>query len=133
MIFTATAEQMEMYWLNYYFPEMMKKSIAQMPSQAKIVKALKLAGFNEIIIEPYEIQNSLEDLFLYSGKNKPQIYLDPQIRKNISTFASLANTEELEKGCALLDADIKSGKIIKVMENYKSEQGDYLFIIGNKV
>ena len=78
-------------------------------------------------------QSSLEDLFLYSGKNKPQIYLNPQIRKNISTFASLADTEEVEKGCALLDTDIESGKIVEIMNNYKSGQkGDYMFIAGCK-
>ena len=31
VVFTATAEQMEVYWLNEYFPDAMKKSIIQMP------------------------------------------------------------------------------------------------------
>jgi SAM-dependent methyltransferase len=133
VVFTATAEQMERYWLNHYFPEMMQKSIAQMPAKEKIISTLQLAGFQSINLEPYEIKSSLEDLFLYSGKNKPQMYLDPQIRRNSSSFAALADPVEVEKGCASLSKDIRLGKIIEVMDNYKSEQlGDYLFITGCK-
>lgn len=133
VIFTAIAEQLENYWLNEYFPEAMRKSIQQMPGEEVIYKALRGAGFRRIWWEPYEIRDSLQDFFLYSGKHNPEIYLDAGIRKGISTFASLAEPGEIEQGCARLKADIGSGKILRVMESYSAwGKGDYMFIAGNK-
>ena len=47
VIFTATAEQMEGYWLNEYFPEAMKKSILQMPGENLLLKLLGVLGFGD--------------------------------------------------------------------------------------
>lgn len=132
VIFTATAEQMESYWVNEYFPEAMRKSIEQMPSQKTVEEALKGAGFNQVIWEPYEIKNDLQDWFLYSGKHRPEMYLDPKTRLGISTFASLADADEIKKGCEILAADIGSGKIHQVMKSYASRIGDYMFVVGCK-
>jgi SAM-dependent methyltransferase len=133
VIFTSTSEQMRGYWLNEYFPEAMKKSIEQMPSKMKIMNAMKHVGFESIEIESYEIRDDLEDLFLYCGKNHPEFYLDSLIRMGISTFAVLANSREVEKGCALLATDIGSGRIHEVMRSYKKQSdGDYMFVIGQK-
>ena len=48
VIFTATSEQIRGYWLNEYFPEAMKKSIALMPGKNEIKESLKKAGFSTI-------------------------------------------------------------------------------------
>jgi SAM-dependent methyltransferase len=132
VIFTATAEQVKGYWLNEYFPEAMRKSVDQMPSRNTIEKTLRDAGFNPVIWERYEIKNDLQDWFLYSGKHRPEMYLDPKIRLGISTFASLADAGEIKKGCDLLAADIRSGKIHQVTNSYNSRIGDYMFVVGCK-
>lgn len=133
VIFTATSEQMEGYWLNEYFPKAMKQSIDQMPSKDELTEAFKNAGFDEIQLEPYEIKHDLQDYFLYSGKYRPEIYLDPVLRMSMSTFAALAESREVEEGCNLLEADIHSGRIYQVIDSYDvKEEGDYLFITGNK-
>lgn len=133
VIFTATSEQMKRYWLNEYFPEAMGKSIRQMQRKSEIVGALKKAGFNKISFELYEIKEALEDFFLYSGKNHPEIYLDPRVRMNICTFAALAESDEVKRGCSLLDADIRSGRIHQVIDSYRLQiKGDYMFVIGRK-
>ena len=133
VIFTATSEQMRKYWLNHYFPQAMKKSIEQMPGKSEIESALKGAGFKTIDFELYEIRDDLEDLFLYSGKNQPELYLQDNIRRNISTFAAIASPAEVKKGCTSLEADIRSGRIKQVIESYLSQDiGDYAFVIAHR-
>lgn len=132
VIFTSTPLQMQGYWLNYYFPEMMKRSCLQMPTLALVEEALLTAGFRLIEKEKYEIRDDLKDMFMYIGKNKPERYLDSTIRNGISTFSDLAEVDEMEKGLEQLTNDITSGKIDKIIRSYRNITGDYLFIKAEK-
>ena len=80
----------------------------------------------------YEINTELQDLFLYSGKEKPEIYLDANFRGGISTFANLACKDEVMLGCQKLSNDIESGKIVDIVKSYENTLGDYLFLIATK-
>lgn len=133
VLFTATPEQMSKYWLVEYFPEAIYKSAEQMPSFERIKESLKEAGFKSVDIELYYISESLQDLFLYSGKHRPEIYLDENVRSGISTFALLASAKEIAAGCEKLAADIHTGRITEIVKKYESDQGDYLFVIAEKV
>ena len=126
-IFAFTEQQVGGYWLNHYFPKMMEDSMQQMPARDEVIKALSASGFKLIGEEPYFIQPDLQDKFLYSGKYKPSYYLDPNIRKGISSFSDLANQDEVTKGLQLLESDIHSGKINKIIEEYENDWGDYIF------
>jgi len=132
VIFTSTPEQMKSYWLNHYFPEMMADSINQMPSYTAISSALSTNDFDIINEEKYFIRHDLQDKFLNVGKENPAIYLDAKVRQGISSFSSLANKTEIEKGLIHLKSDINSGKIAQVVSSYQNEKGDYLFIIAKK-
>ncbi|ELR70649.1 putative MerR-family transcriptional regulator [Fulvivirga imtechensis AK7] len=129
VIFTSTPEQMRGYWLNHYFPYMLRDSIAQMPSPEKIKVALDASGLQVTDTEPYFIHSDLEDLFLYSGKHNPKLYLNPEVRQGISSFAALANKTEVDKGLEKLKNDINSGEIDQVMQEYENALGDYIFIV----
>lgn len=128
VIFTGLAEQMGNYWLCHYFPQMMARAIEKMPSESEIRLALGQSGFKSVSVTPYFVTNELQDLFLYSGKHRPDLYLDADIRANISSFASLATSAELQEGLAQLSADLKSGDFASVKEQYATELGDYAFI-----
>ena len=52
VLLTAFTEQMQRYWLSRYFPSMMAKSSAQMPTRAGTLVALDTAGFDVLAIEP---------------------------------------------------------------------------------
>jgi len=106
-----------------------RRSAAQLPDLETISAALRKAGFTGIETEFYKTRENLEDLFLYSGKFKPALYLDPKVRANISTFALLTDESELKAGCERLAADISSGQIDKVIEQHK-DSDDYLFVIA---
>jgi ubiquinone/menaquinone biosynthesis C-methylase UbiE len=132
VIFTAFPEQMQNYWLCHYFPEMMRRSCEKMPSKQSVVASLQLAGFEIASINPFFVTNQLQDLFLYSGKERPEFYLDPVIRANISSFASLCSKEELEQGLLALRADIESERFREISQRYESLFGDYAFVVARK-
>jgi hypothetical protein len=93
---------------------------------------LQRAGFTSVTNEKYFVTNDLQDLFLQSGKHNPSIYLDEQVRRGISSFATAKNPDEVANGLHLLREDIASGKIAEVIRNYESEAGDYLFVAAQK-
>jgi SAM-dependent methyltransferase len=132
-IFTSTFEQMKGYWLNEYFPEMMQVSMREMPARKQIETSLNLAGFHDVIWEPYSVQDDLQDFFLYVGKNKPEMYLSWEIRMGSSAFAHYGDSPAVEKGCEALSQDIQSGRIVEVMGVYAGRSdGDYSFIVAEK-
>lgn len=132
VIFTASPEQMKNYWLIEYFPKAMEASLVQMPSFDTVTGALRNVGFSIVGSETFMVQPDLQDFFLYSGKYKPEMYLNTEVRKGISTFASLALEEEIKKGCQRLRHDIDCGKIYDVLSAYSSIYGDYMFIVAKK-
>jgi ubiquinone/menaquinone biosynthesis C-methylase UbiE len=132
VMLTATPKQMEGYWLNHYFPKMLKDSIEQMPAFQQIEQNLTINGFKIMETEPYSIQPDLQDLFLYAGKHDPSLYLNEQVRHGISSFSNLANAEEVAKGLLLLQQDMETGKVNDIIKSYENTTGDYLFIVANK-
>ncbi len=132
VIFTATPHQMKGYWLNHYFPKMLDDSMIQMPSYELLKTSMNKGGFDLIATEKYFIHKELQDLFLYSGKHDPQRYLDPQVRHGISSFSALANAAEVKQGLQQLQEDIATGRVNEIISQYENEEGDYLYVIGQK-
>jgi ubiquinone/menaquinone biosynthesis C-methylase UbiE len=132
VIFTATPEQMRAYWLMHYFPTMLRDSGKQMLPAETIEANLLRAGFTDIQTEKYFVTNDLQDLFLQSGKHNPSSYLDENVRRGISSFATAKNADEVATGLERLREDIASGEIGNVMRKYESEAGDYLFVVARK-
>lgn len=132
VIFTSDPEQMKGYWLNAYFPEIMKASIKQMPDSKEVITQLEKVGFIVSNTEKYFVKPDLEDLFLYAGKHRPELYFEADVRSGISSFADLANHEQVQSGLERMRTDMGSGKITDLMSNYENTLGDYLFIIATK-
>ena len=132
-IFTAFPSQMRRYWLCYYFPRMMERACEQMPDEEQVIKALNQAGLILDEIRSFEIKPELEDFFLYSGKQRPEMYLSQSVRSGISSFRNgFCSTEELLSGLASLEKDIKSGDISSVISRYANQEGDYSFVVARK-
>ncbi len=132
VIFTSTPKQMKNYWLNHYFPKMLNDSMQQMPSYEDVSSIMKNAGFKIVNTEKYFVKPNLEDLFLQSGKYNPELYFKPEVRNGISSFAALANKNEVDTGLKKLRVAIDNNKINSIIRSYESNAGDYLFIIGQK-
>jgi hypothetical protein len=54
--------------------------------------------------------------------------LDPAVRANISSFANLAPSAEIQDGLARLTADLQSGAFASVKARYATQVGDYACI-----
>lgn len=132
VVFTSTPNQMEGYWLNHYFPKMLRSSIYKMPSLDSIRGAAKEAGLELRNVEEYSVKNDLQDHFLYVGKHDPEYYFDEQIRRGISSFSTLSSTEEVEQGLSMLKSDIENGAFKKIRNKYENNLGDYLFLTFEK-
>lgn len=132
VIFTATPLQMQGYWLNHYFPEMMKKSMIQMPSWESLEQGISRAGLHILHKEKYFVRPDLQDYFLYSGKSRPELYLDKTIRQGISSFADLAIAKEISSGLSRLQLDLRNNKLEEIIKGYENEDGDYLFMVLEK-
>ena len=128
VIFTATPKQMHTYWLSHYFPVMMEMSCEQMPTLEQVEESLSNAGFTISTQKPFYITPELKDFFLYSGKQRPEMYLSKKVRKGISSFHNFCTTAELESGLNKLQTDIDSDQITEVINQYQSDIGDYLFV-----
>jgi hypothetical protein len=123
---------MRHYWLNAYFPRAMGRAIDQLPSDRQLQAAIDQAHLRVVVTEPWSVPRDPIDLFLYSGKHNPSLYLDARVRQGISTFANLAEAIEVETGLACLQHDIASGTIAQVMARYASAEGDYLFLVAQR-
>ncbi len=132
VVFTAFPEQMRNYWLCNYFPEMMARSIGTMPAKPVVLDALREAGFDLKEIVPFHVTNELQDLFLYSGKGRPQFYLNASIRANISSFSTFCPGPELAHGLSALRSDIEDNSIVSVVQKYSGTVGDYAYVIAHK-
>ncbi len=132
VIFTCTPEQMQDCWLLEYFPKMMEDSMRSFSPFDRLESALSAAGFGYIKQQPFFVTDSLTDLFLYSGKYRPEIYLNPAVRAGISSFHLSVYGDEIEVGLTRLKKDIESGYIREIMKTYESKKGDYSFVFAKK-
>lgn len=131
VIFSWTPEQILNYWLNDYFPRMMRASCVTPPLE-EMEAILDTSGFTLAGTEKYFVQPDLQDHFLYSNKFRPEQYLRPEIRNGASSFTVFATPEEVAWGLKALEKDIASGRINEVMQQYENDLGDYLFLIAEK-
>ena len=123
---------MRHYWLNHYFSTALKKSVEQMPAATLVKDALTQAEFTITQEENFFVTNDLQDLFLYSGKHRSHIYLDPNVCAGVTTFWSLAGRAEIDDGFASLKSDIKSGTIDEIIGSYDDSAGDYVYLKAEK-
>ena len=121
------------YWLCHYFPQMMQNYIETRPARDSVTRSLRYAGFETKEIIPFHVTNELQDLFFFGGKDRPELYFDPVFRANMSPFATLCSPDELHEGFISLRDDLDSGKFQSVANGYRSENGDYAYVIAEKI
>ena len=133
VIFTSSSEQMRHYWLNEYFPGMMRAACRQMPSLDAVAAAMGENGLEISAVRPFFVTRDLQDFFLYCGKQRPEMYLSAAVRQGISSFRNLCPQAELKTGLQRLKQDIESGEVKKVIDGFSHPSGDYCFLAAGKV
>jgi SAM-dependent methyltransferase len=89
------------FWLFDYFPELLRADRHIFPNIARFEDAF---GSLETIVVP--VPADCCDGFLGAYWKRPSAYLDPVVRKNISTFSKIGN---IDSQLARLENDIVSG------------------------
>ncbi|MGE3692610.1 MAG: class I SAM-dependent methyltransferase, partial [Novosphingobium sp.] len=88
-------------WLTDYFPQLAVLDRRQMPDMTEYARWL-----GPVRIEPVPIPHDCTDGFLAAYWRRPAAYLDPRIRKAISSFWMIG---DLAEGLARLESDLESG------------------------
>lgn len=129
VIFSAFPEQLEAYWLGHYFPSMMTAAVCACPSRNAVDEALSAAGSRLAGLEPWDVPPDPVDMFLYAGKDRPELYHDEGLRNGISSFREFANAEVAD-GLARLRADLDSGRWEAIRARAEQGRGDYCFLVA---
>jgi ubiquinone/menaquinone biosynthesis C-methylase UbiE len=130
--FTALPEQAAEFWLNAYFPELMRRAIERMPGRDRVHAALARSGLTFTELVPFNVPEDPVDFVLYCGKHRPEVYFDARVRGNIFAFTPLDLAGEIGEGLARLDEDIKSGQFQQTLENFSDVLGDYVLLVAEK-
>lgn len=90
------------FWLEDYIPEIRGVDYALFPTLDELEQML-----GDIYVETLELPRDLSDGFMCAHWRRPEAYLDPGIRRAISTFSRIRDVEDrLDK----LKEDIDSGE-----------------------
>lgn len=130
--FTAFPEQAQQFWLNAYFPELMRRAATRMPGKDRIESAFAKSGLRLAEIVPFDVPTDPVDFVLYCGRHRPEVYFDAKVRGNIFAFTALDLAQEVGTGLAQLDEDISSGRFAAVAAGFDASGGDYILLVGEK-
>ena len=132
VIFTSSPEQCLNSWLVHYFPFIGELGKKWLPTEELITEHLQSAGFSTVHFERFFVSNDTKDLYLYTGKYRPEIYFDPVVRAGMTPFNKPEYAQEIAEGLAQLDADMRSGMINEIIAAHESDLGENVFIVAEK-
>jgi len=107
VLFTYDPRLGREFWFNEYFPEIYKREFNLFPPLEEVITLLA-GNIWKPEIRDFPLPHDLSDKNMHSGWNRPEIYLDEQMRSNTSGFAR-APESEVEQGLSLLKEDLQSG------------------------
>jgi ubiquinone/menaquinone biosynthesis C-methylase UbiE len=107
--FTRDPRLAETCWLEEYFPEVWAESHAAYAPLAKVAEELGTATGAPVRIEAFELPADLNDCFAASGWNRPEMYLEENVRSGMSPFARTAPAL-VQRGVERLRHDLRTGQ-----------------------
>ena len=121
IILTVDPRQSQKFWFNDYFPEIAQHAFKVFPPISEVIDIFSVIKRWSTQIIKFPLPYDLTDKNMCAGWNRPEIYLDPQMRQNTSGFA-LASPSAVQAGIALLENDLQSGKWDKVHGHLRSQE-----------
>jgi len=103
VFFTIDPAEFRGYWLYEYFPSLAAIDSLIFPSMTRFADA-----FGSIDVVPVPIPEDCSDGFLGAYWRRPEAFLDPIVRKSVSTFSKMSK-RDLDLGLEKLQADMESG------------------------
>ena len=109
VFFTMDPRESEDFWFNTYFPEIAQHVLRSFPPLSEVVNAVAGIGKWSGMIKPFPLPPDLTDKNMCSVWNRPELYLEAEMRQNTSGFA-LASSAVVLQRLSKLQADLKSGE-----------------------
>lgn len=104
VVLTFDPAPMERHWLGEYFPRAVEIHRETMPPLEELTAALGPST----AIEAIPIPRLCEDGFFVALWDRPELHLDPEVRRGSSAWHAM-ELGEIEPGLAALRADLESG------------------------
>lgn len=109
VLFTLSPEPLAGFWLCDYFPWLLEEASAAFPAVQDLARNITRWTGRTVKDFPFPLPPDLTDRFAASGWAQPQAYLNPDVRRGISSFARMPE-DVLQAGLNRLKADLDSGK-----------------------
>jgi len=107
--FTFDSQARKYFWLDDYFPFLWEYDESSFFSMDYIISFIQTTFKKTVDVYSFPLPPDLTDLFLAAGWQRPEIYLNSEIRAVMSAFA-LTDPQLVEPGVKQLQADLMSGK-----------------------
>ncbi|KAB8331098.1 class I SAM-dependent methyltransferase [Scytonema tolypothrichoides VB-61278] len=107
VVLTFDIRLAEKIWLYDYFPWLWEDAARFLPL-SELAELIQANTQRHVEAVPLRLPYDLSDLFAAAAWRRPQMYLKPDVRAGISSFA-LADPSLVEQGIKLLAADLSSG------------------------
>ncbi len=121
VILTMDPRESEKFWFNDYFPEIEQHVLKSFPPLKEVIDIFSGIEHWSAQVIKFPLPHDLADKNMCSGWNRPEIYLDPVMRQNTSGFA-LASPSAVQKGIAILENDLRSGKWDKLNGHLRRQE-----------
>ena len=112
--------------------QMIAADAKTLPDLSTLNAAAQAAGLGCSPPYGFHVTRHTTERFFYGGTYCPGIYLDAQMRANMSPFRLFANATELQHGLAALQADIASGAVHDKVAQSDRRAGDYCALVLTK-
>lgn len=106
--FDTAAVETTSLWVKDYWPTFFKDARNTFPPLSEVAKLAEECTGRTAEIVPFPVPHDQMDLFMASGWRRPEIYLAPDVRAGISSFA-LGEPEMIMDGVERLRSDLQSG------------------------
>jgi SAM-dependent methyltransferase len=116
VILTCDPECDDRFWLaSHYLPEIIDLDRRHLPTLGRLEEWL-----GEVEIREVPIPRDCKDGFQGAFWQKPEAYLDPAVRRGISTFEKLPSYA-VNRGLARLSDDLRSGRWEKLFGHLRTQ------------
>lgn len=109
VLFTFDYTVIEKPWQADYFPTLWDEMVRPLPPLAELAKWIEEDTLRHVEVVPFSLPADLTDLFMLAAWQRPHLYLDPQVRAGISSFA-LAEAVDVAAGVERLRFDLENGQ-----------------------
>jgi ubiquinone/menaquinone biosynthesis C-methylase UbiE len=128
VLFTIDPRRGKPFWFRDYFPGIYKQLFDAFVPVKELISVFTEKHDAITSIRSFPLPRDYSDLNMHAGWNKPEIYLDPAVRRGMSGFA-MSDHSAIQDGLKLLRHDIKTGEWDKRNGQLRAKQSyDFGFI-----